>query len=473
MSACLHPGLESIVAFEEARIGIPIERRRCPLSIISATFAFRPIVELNIHSGGPDERFPVLLEDELMELTAGVFVTMDRELVGFKNRDGSLCSLAGITENRVNVYFDLDRAFRDPEMIYRRPRNGTPPQGQPGNILADLVLSKALPVALHNIRNHDWSQERDIYTRHRLEARERMVAEWRRAVRENDQTIEDRTWQIRTLAEKNRELRDRIRLHDLVTRKRMSRQAHDGHDQLVRMLGRGLRSLRIEYGTLKVLTAPITIHWGGMHYNFGSYWIDIPMGEGRMCIRNEDSDDTVDDYPHPHVGTDGYPCLGNISGTIAQLLGEAEHAQVVTLLLEFLRSYNPDNPHLRIERWDPDWKDEDDRWEQCYENAALSDCASCDDWDCPHREGAEARCYDYTDTDDCIACRECERHRDAIDHCRGEHAPEDCVTCETDCPYAEDEDLCLQAHDGERCPDCDNNDCTHFREEDDDDEDPS
>lgn len=473
MHGDLHPGLESVMAFEEARIGIPIERRRCPLSVLSATSSFRPIVELNIHMGGPEERFPVLFDDELMELEAGIFVTSDRELVGFKNRDGSLCPLAGVTENRVNIYFDLDRTFRDPDAVHRRPANGTPLTGQPGNHLAELVLSQALPVAIHNIRNHDWSKEREAYTRYRLTARERVVDEWRRAVRENDQTIEDRSWQIRTLSEKNQELRGRIRLHDLLTKKRMTRQAHEDHTQLVRMLGRGLRSIQITSGLLKVLTAPVEIHWDGDRYEMGCYWIDLPLGEGRLNIRNEDSDRAVDDYPHPHVGTDGYPCLGNIGGTVAQLLGEGENAQLVTLLLEFLRSYNPDNPYLRLERWDPNWEDEDDRWETCYDNASLSDCATCDDWDCPHREDAQRRCYENTDTSDCIACAGCDLHREAIESCRNDHAPNECVTCEVDCPYSDDEEECFQTHDGECCPDCDNTNCTHFCEENDDDEDPS
>ena len=239
------------------------------------------------------------------------------------------------------------------------------------------------------------------------------------------------------------------------------------------MLGKGLRSFEMGNGVLQAVTAPMEIVWDGGRYDMGSYRISLPLSSGRLAIHPERGCTDVDGYPHPHVNSDGNPCLGNIGGPLAQLLGEGEHAQAIVLLLEFLRSYNPDNPYIRLERWDPDWEDEDDRWERCYDEASFSDCATCDDWDCSHREGAEHRCYEYADTDDCIACAACERHRNAIESCRSTCDPEDCVTCDQECTYAGDEGACHEVHDGERCVDCHNHDCNHYREEDDDDENPS
>ena len=469
----IHPGLAAALEFEEQRLGLPLEVRHGHLLDLSPNTPFRPVVEVTVHTSSATEQFPVLLEDELLEISAPAYIVEDERVFGYRGRCGEVAPLAGVTGNRINIYFDLEALFHHPEHVRRRPTNGGRPGGHPAARLADLVLGPALTRAGRNIRNYNWKAERDAYARQTLQAREQQVDESRRAIRENDIAIEDRTWQIRTLAEKNAQLRDQVLSFEKLTRSRRMRQTHEDHAQIIRMLGKGLRALQIENSTLRASTIPVEIIWDGGRYEMGSYCIHIPLGTGRLTIHLEEGGSKVDGYPHPHISTDGTPCLGNIGGTLAQLLGEGEHAQAITLLLEFLRSYNEDNPYVRLEKWDPEYEDEDDRWESCYDNSALSDCATCDDDDCPHREDAQSRCYENTDTDDCIQCAGCDLHREAIDNCRGNHPPEECVTCNNDCIYADDEETCFEAHDGENCPDCNNNECTHFCEEDDDDEDPS
>ena len=468
----IHPGLASALAFEEQRLGLPLELHRRHLLDLPAIAPFRPVLDLTLHTASTMEQFPVLLDDELLEITAPAYVIDDEQVFGYRGRRGELAPLAGVTGNRVRLYFDLEALFRHPEQVRRYPTNGDRPGGQPGNRLLDLVLTPALTRASRNIRAYAWKEERDSYARQKQRAREQQVDEWRRAVRENDTAIEEKTWLIRSLAEKNQQLRGQVRSFELLTRRRMIRQAHEDHAQIVRMLGRGLRTLQIENGLLRAVTAPVEITWDGVSYSMGTYCIHLPLGNGRLTIHPESGCEDVDGFSHPHINSDGIPCLGNIGGTLAQLLGEGENAQAITLLLEFLRSYNPDNPYIRLERWDPDWEDEDSRWENCYDNASLSDCATCDDEDCPHREDAQSRCYENTDTSDCISCAGCDLHREAIESCRSSRSSEECVSCDSDCTYAGDEEACFESHDGENCLDCDNTNCNHFREEDDD-EDPS
>jgi len=469
----LHPGLAATLEFEEQRVGLPLEVHRRHLIDLPARSPFRPVVEVNVHTAPTCESFPVRFDDEILEINAPAWVVDDEEVFGYRDRHGDVAALAGVTGNRVRVYFDLDAVYRRPDRVHRAPTNGVRSAATPGARLADLVLTAAVTRAGRNIRRYSWKDERAAYARQKLHTRERQVDEWRRAIRDNDAAIEDKTWQIRTLAEKNLALRAQVRSYEQLTRRMMIRHATEDHVRLVAMLGRGLRSLSFENGILRAVTAPIEITWDGVRYDMGTYSIQLPLGSGRLAIHPEVGCTEAEGFWHPHVNSDGTPCLGNIAGPLAQLLGEGEHAQAVALLLEFLRSYNPDNPYLRIERWDPDWEDEDDRWERCYDNASLSDCATCDDWDCPHREGATRRCYDNTDTEDCIACASCDLHRDAIESCHSTSDPEDCVTCDQDCTYAGDEEACLETHEGERCPDCHNHDCSHHDQEDDDDEDQS
>ena len=472
-TCALHPGLAAALEFESQRVGLPVEVHRRHLLDLPRQTPFRPLIDVNIHTAPACESFPVAFDDELLEVHAPAYVVEDEAVFGYRDRRGDVAPLVGVSGNQVRLYFDLDAVYRHPERVRRRPTNGKRSTAQPGVRLADLVLGAAFTRAGRNIHAYQWKEERAAYTRQKLLARERQVDEWRRAIRDNDIAIEDKTWQVRSLAEKNAALRAQVRSYEHLTRRRMTRHAREDHARIVQMLGRGLRSFELGNGVLQAVTAPVEIIWNGGRYEMGCYRINLPFGTDRLGIMPESGCTDVDGYPHPHVNSDGNPCLGNIGGSLAQLLGEGEHAQAIALLLEFLRSYNPDNPYIRLERWDPDWEDEDDRWERCYDEASFSDCATCDDWDCPHREGAESRCYDNTDTDDCIACAGCERHRDAIESCHNNSDPEDCVTCDQDCTYAGDEEACYDAHGGERCADCDHDNCNHYRQEDDDDEDPS
>ena len=464
----INPALAGLLQFEEQRLGLPVEVIRKPLHNLSGAPPFRPVIEVRIHTGTRPETFPVLLADELLEVTAPAYVTTEAQEVGFVDATGQFCALGGVTGNRVTLYFDLEEIFSCPANVVRKPTNGTVPTGNPGNKIADLIFGQALAIALGNIRRYDWKRETQEFITCVLAARQKTVDEWNQCYRQNERSIEEKSWEIQQLARKNGELRQRIRTHNQLTRKRIERQAREDHSGLIKLLGRGLGSIRVENGVLRAVTAPVEIFWCDTTYEMGRYVISIPLGEGRLTIMPADGNE-VEGYPHPHVASDGAPCLGNIGATVAQLLGEGEHFQLVTTLLEFLRSYNPDNPYLRLERWDPEWEDDDDKYESCYDDASLSDCATCNDWDCSHRDGAERRCYEHTDTDDCISCAGCDRHCDALHHCREQHSHHECVTCTHECNFAGDEEACYESDAGEECTECPNETCNHHQENNDED----
>lgn len=148
----IHPGLAASLQFEEQRLGIPIEGHSRSLTEVSAPPAFRPVIEVNFHTSLQRDRFPVLLADELLEIAAPVFTVLDDKMVGFYDRNGSLCPLAGVTGNRLNIYFDLNRLFFRPEAVRRKSLNGSRTTGNPANKLADLILSQALPLIVGNVR---------------------------------------------------------------------------------------------------------------------------------------------------------------------------------------------------------------------------------------------------------------------------------------------------------------------------------
>jgi hypothetical protein len=113
-------------------------------------------------------------------------------------------------------------------------------------------------------------------------------------------------------------------------------------------------------GSISATTTPITIEYDGWQFPLGRYNINInPKGD----ITIEALDPPTDtDNPHPHVATDGRPCLGNIAADIPKMLGSMRIAEALQVLYEFLCEYNPDSPHERISRFDPtgQYYDEDD-----------------------------------------------------------------------------------------------------------------
>ena len=259
----IHAGLAAALEFEEQRLGLPVEVHHRHLLDIPANEPFRPVLDVTVHTGSVVEDFPVLLEDELLEITAPAYVIEDERIFGYRGRRGELAPLAGVTGNRIRIYFDLDAVFTHPDRVRRRPTNGECPDAHPAVRLADLVLGPALTRAGRNIRSYSWRAEQDGYARRILQAQEQQADEWRRDIRDNDIAVEDKTWQIRSLAEKNTQLRDQVRSFEKLTRRRRIRQAHEDHAQIVRMLGRGLRTLRIENSILRASTAPVEIVWNG------------------------------------------------------------------------------------------------------------------------------------------------------------------------------------------------------------------
>ncbi len=85
-----------------------------------------------------------------------------------------------------------------------------------------------------------------------------------------------------------------------------------------------------------------------------SFKVAYDFDRKRMEILNQtrprfDYDEEIR-FDHPHV-RQGNPCLGNIQLAVADMLASRDVPRLVPLTLDFLKSYNPSNPHRRIEEW--------------------------------------------------------------------------------------------------------------------------
>jgi len=148
---------------------------------------------------------------------------------------------------------------------------------------------------------------------------------------------------------------------------------------------------------------------------------------------------------------------------IAKSMGTGNLVEAVMTIVEFLRSYNHGGGYVDLRRWDPDWEDDDDRYESCYDGSSSHDCVVCSDDGCPYRDGCEHRCWENSDTRTCIQCGDCSYRDTAIADCRSDHEPWECTECTTSCPWAGDLIACRDSHDGERCGDCPIADCKYHK----------
>lgn len=141
------------------------------------------------------------------------------------------------------------------------------------------------------------------------------------------------------------------------------------------------------------ITYPINIWFEDHQYHFDPYTVEFHIETGHINISGDENE--IDGYPHPHISNDNI-CWGNIATTISRLTGQLELHGLFQLIHEFLSTYNADDPFLRIEKWNPDWVDQDE--DQPY-------CSYCD---C---DGHDTDVCEY-----CWWCEDCNQYHDVDDH---------------------------------------------------------
>jgi hypothetical protein len=207
--------------------------------------------------------------------------------------------------------------------------------------------------------------------------------------------------------------------------------------------------------SITAVTSPVTIEHEKFRFPVGRYQITIDS-RGELKIEALDEHPKAD-YPHPHVSTDGRPCLGNIAADIPKMIGSMQIAEALTVLYEFLCQYNPDQPFEKISHFDPtgQYQDEDNPCEncdecctpycihECRENDDFYSCSDCCDYrfdycyqDCDYNQDFEqfSPCDDCKDGNSEHCYLECSYNEDwqlqkpCDDDCKFEE-------CTSECPY--------------------------------------
>lgn len=110
-----------------------------------------------------------------------------------------------------------------------------------------------------------------------------------------------------------------------------------------------VQGVEVHGSAIRVLTDEITIEHDGHRYKIGRFALELDLEEGLRIINLDNTGDRSA-WDHPHVQA-SLPCLGNLREGFEKLLGECQIVPLVSMLLQFLGSYNPETAYCPIEHW--------------------------------------------------------------------------------------------------------------------------
>lgn len=115
-----------------------------------------------------------------------------------------------------------------------------------------------------------------------------------------------------------------------------------------------LVKVNAESGELTFLTGVVhnsqVNHTAGVNIsvNLGSYAVILDLKRSRINVKPCAGNLKVRDYVHPHIGSLGDPCWGNISEAVNDAIRGMDYKRVFDLLQSLLITYNEENPYVRL-----------------------------------------------------------------------------------------------------------------------------
>lgn len=124
-------------------------------------------------------------------------------------------------------------------------------------------------------------------------------------------------------------------------------------DQLIKVPG--VTKVSVDEKNIDVYTDIIFITFKDVTYEIGKFRIQISTSESHPSVNCFNLDRRIGGHHHPHVHHDeGRICFGNISDSIAKLLGAYEYAVLAQIIIRFLHTFNPEyaiNSGLTVKNW--------------------------------------------------------------------------------------------------------------------------
>jgi len=112
--------------------------------------------------------------------------------------------------------------------------------------------------------------------------------------------------------------------------------------------------LEVKKDLIRIITKPIVLEQGDLQYPLGYYAIEI-IGGTEIKVRNLDNRGLDQTFDHPHV-KEGYLNLPvYLRAPLAKLLMGLEYADITQIVVNILKSYQPEQAYIALEN---NWKGE-------------------------------------------------------------------------------------------------------------------
>ena len=172
--------------------------------------------------------------------------------------------------------------------------------------------------------------------------------------------IADLEDQMRNLLDELGEVNQRLAQlrQSLVSPKERSRQRDNLVAELVGLMAHpDVADVAIDRRVFTVKTKRLTLEHDGGAYDLGRIRIEFRLdgngnyGYGQVRFASLDRKGPT---AHPHVSDSGHPCLGNISESVIQIIGQGQLATAAYVCLDYLKSYAQEEsyrPHYSINNW--------------------------------------------------------------------------------------------------------------------------
>jgi hypothetical protein len=272
------------------------------------------------------------------------------------------------------------------------------------------VLQALIPKAKEIAENSQLKQFKKAVS----SAIETRVKEYKDRIEENEEESQKLEQQILNL---RRQIDTDTRAHKALdgTKGQWKKKAEREFAYLHRLTENLYVSIRVDGENIIAKSHNVSINYEGYEYDIGEFEIKIDLRTGDLDIKNLTHE--VEDYDHPHI-SDGKPCLGNIGNGVIRMLTEFELFGALQIIHKFLHSYNPSSPYLKIEHWDPNYEDDNQKnYESCRDDNSGYACVECggEDGNCPFYDEAYEVCLEHSSLDECVHCEyQCHMGRQRI-----------------------------------------------------------
>ena len=325
-------------------------------------------------------------------------------------------TIAGIRTKHSSEIFKCDKAYNHEHegLILARLIGSTIYFLFSANDELEAIVNASLQVLIPKAKEFAEKSQLKQFKNAVSSAIESRVREYKDRIKENEEESQNLEQQLLNL---HRQIDTDTQAFNALdgTKGQWKKKAVKEFEYLHRLTDSLYKSIRVDGEKLIATTSDVSINYDGSSFDIGEFEVKINLPTGDLDIQNLTH--AIDSYQHPHI-SDGKPCLGNIGSGVIRMLAEFELFGALQIIHKFLHSYNSDSPYLKIEHWDPDYVDDNQRnYESCRDDNSRYACVECggEDGNCPFYDEAYESCLENSSLDECTNCEyQCHSGRQRI-----------------------------------------------------------